>query len=278
VSLGAVLGGARCEAPASPLTVAHLAERIAVGGWPGLLHMAPQDALHAVRDYMDEIRRVDIVRVDGIARDPDRVGRVLRALARSVGTPVTVGTLAADAGGADGTLARDTVSGYLSALERLMVIESQPAWAPRLRSRAILRGSPKRHFVDPSLAVAALRSTPDRLLADLTGLGFLFESLAVRDLRVYAQANDATVLQYRDNTGLEIDAIVEAANGRWAAFEVKLGSGQIDHAAAALLKFRGRVDQAAVGPPAALTVIVATGYAYQREDGVNVVPIGCLGP
>ncbi len=198
---------------------------------------------------------------------------MLRALARSVGTYVTIGTLAADAGGADGMLARDTVTDYLSALDRLMVIESQPAWAPHLRSRAILRGSPKRHFVDPSLAVAALRGTPDRLLADLTGLGFLFESLVVRDLRVYAQADDAAVRQYRDNTGLEIDAIVEAADGRWAAFEIKLGSGHIDSAAKALLKFRDRVDQASIGPPAALSVIVATGYAYQREDGVSVVPI-----
>ncbi len=278
VSLKALLDGQPPQSPESVLSVPALAERIAVGGWPGHLRRTVPQALQAGRDYLDEIRRADVARVGGTHRDPERVGRVLRALARHVSTYVTTTTLAADAGGADGALARDTVSEYLSALARLMVIEDQPAWAPHLRSKSTLRGSPKRHFVDPSLAVAALRGTPERLLADLNLLGFLFESLVIRDLRVYAQAADAAVLQYRDNTGLEVDAVVEAGDGRWAAFEVKLGSRLIDEGAANLRKFRDRIDTRKCGTPAALAVIVATGYAYQREDGVGVIPIGALGP
>ncbi len=126
--------------------------------------------------------------------------------------------------------------------------------------------------------MAALRATPERLLKDLNLFGFLFESLAIRDLRIYAQAADAQVLQYRDNTGLEVDAIIEAADGRWAACEIKLGSGQIDEAAASLLRFAERVDTAKCGKPSALSVIVGTGYGYVRPDGIAVVPIGALGP
>ena len=159
-----------------------------------------------------------------------------------------------------------------------MIVEDQPAWAPHLRSRSILRNAPRRHFVDPSLAVAALRANPDRLLRDLELFGFLFESLVIRDLRIYAQGADATVLQYRDNTGLEVDAIVEAADGRWAAFEIKLGPGLIDEGAASLRKFAERVDTTRCGNPAALAVIVPTGYGYLRDDGVGVIPLGALGP
>ena len=171
-----------------------------------------------------------------------------------------------------------TADAYLTALERLMIVEDQPVWAPHLRSRSRLRGAPKRHFVDPSLAVAALRADPDRLLQDLTWLGFLFESLVIRDLRVYAARCDAEVLQYRDNTGLEVDAVVQAADGTWAALEVKLGAGMIDAAAAALLRFAKRVDPARSRAPAALAVIVPAGYGYLRADGVGVIPVAALGP
>lgn len=193
-------------------------------------------------------------------------------------TDVTVATLSKDAGGADGDMARDTVTDYLAALERLMVIEDQPAWAPHLRSRSRVRAAPKRHFVDPSLAAAALRANPARLLKDLNLFGYLFESLVVRDLRVYAQAADATVLHYRDNTGLEVDAIVELVDGRWGAFEVKLGQGAVDQAAGTLRRFAERVDIAKCGAPTTLGVIVGTGYGYRRPDGVDVIPIGALGP
>lgn len=277
-SLAGMLEGAYEGAPDPNVSVGALAERISAGGWPGFLDRGLKHQLRGVRDYLEEVRRVDISRVEGTKRDPQSVGRLFRSLARNSGTLATATTLAVDTGGADGALHDDTVREYLAALDRLMVVEDQPAWAPYLRSRSILRRSPKRHFVDPSLAVAALRATPDRLLNDLELLGFLFESLVVRDLRVYAQASDAEIFHYRDNTGLEVDVIVETADGRWAAFEVKLGAGRVDEAVASLRKFADRVDTTRSGEPSMLGVIVGTGYGYVREDGVAVIPIGALGP
>lgn len=278
VSLAELLEGRMSPSADPGLTVADLAEEVALGGWPGLRGRSVSDVLLAVRDYLDEIVRVDVGRVDGAHRDPHRVARLLASLARNVATHAAATTLAKDTGGADGPLKDDTVREYLGALERLMVVEDQPAWAPHLRSKHRLRTAPKRHFVDPSLAVAALRATPDRLLGDLNLLGFLFESLVVRDLRVYAQATDARVSQYRDSGGLEVDAIVEAGDGRWMAFEVKLGHGQVDAAAASLTQFTARIDMTDCGSSAMLGVIVGSGYGYRREDGVAVIPIGALGP
>jgi len=278
MSLAELLDGRISPAPDPGLTVVDLAEELALGGWPGLRGRSVPDGLLAVRDYLDEIARVDVGRLDETHRDPNRVARLLSSLARNVATPAAATTLAQDTGGADGPLKDDTVRAYVGALERLMVVEDQPAWAPHLRSRHRLRTAPKRHFVDPSLAVAALRAAPDRLLSDLSLFGLLFESLVIRDLRVYSQAADARVLQYRDSGGLEVDAIVEAGDGRWMAFEVKLGHGQIDDAAASLRRFAARIDTASCGSPALLGVIVATGYGYRREDGVAVIPIGALGP
>lgn len=278
VSTARLLHGECPRSNDSGQTVRDLCELIAQGGWPGHLGLSLERSLRAVRDYLDEIRRVDIRRVDQTRYDPQNVGRLIRSLSRNVATYASAASLAADAGGADGPLDSATVRSYLDALDRLMIVEDQPAWAPHLRSRSILRSSAKRHFVDPSLAVAAIAATPDRLLDDLEFLGFLFESLVVRDLRVYAQASDAAVYQYRDNTGLEVDAIIEATDGKWAAFEIKLGAAQVDAAAARLLKFAARVDTEKCGKPAVLAVIVGTGYAYLRDDGVGVIPVGALGP
>jgi predicted AAA+ superfamily ATPase len=227
---------------------------------------------------VDEVRRTDIQRVDGVAHDPDKVGAFMQSLARNVSTMVSLSTIGQDVGGPGAGLARNTVSAYHDALSRLMVIEDQPAWAPHLRSRSRVRSSPKRHFVDPSIAVAVLRAGPERLLTDLNLMGFLFESLVIRDLRIYAQASDAQVLHYKDNTDLEVDALVETAGGEWAAFEVKLGSGGVEAGARSLRTFEGRIDQRKCGPPAILAVITGTGFAYMRDDGVAVIPIGALGP
>lgn len=278
VSLQGLINGELPRCPDPGLTVTDISERVAVGGWPGLLDFDMHQSLQAVRDYLEEIRRVDVRRVDKTRRDPEKVGRLLRSLARNVATHAAASTLAADAGGADGALDNETIREYMKALERLMIVENQPAWAPHLRSKSILRHASKRHFVDPSLAVAALRATPDRLLKDLNLLGLLFESLVVRDLRVYAQAADARVFHYHDNTGLEIDAIMETADGRWAAFEVKLGTGYVEEGASNLRKFAGRVDTGKCGDPSVLAVIVSNGYGYVRDDEVAVIPIGALGP
>lgn len=278
ISVAGLLDGVPPRSPRAELSVRSVAELVSVGGWPGHLGRSLKDAQRANRDYLTEICRGDIERVDGIRRDPDKVRRFLQSLARNVATQVAVSTMAKDAGGADGALRANTAHEYLAALERLMIVEDQPAWTPHLRSRSSLRGRPKRHFVDPSLAVAALRANPDRLLKDLNLLGLLFESIVIRDLRVYAQAAEAEVLQYRDNTGLEVDAIVQGGDGRWAAFEVKLGEARVDEGAASLLKFIERVDLERCGKPSALGVIVSDGYGYLREDGIGVIPIGALGP
>ena len=278
VSLTHVMNGSTPACPDPGLTVPHLAERVAVGGWPAFQHLPVPDALRAVADYLEEITRTDIGRVDRTRRDPSRVARVLRSLARNVGTSVAATKLASETGSRGGAVDRETVGDYLEALERLMVVENQPAWAPHLRSRSIARVAEKRHFVDPSLAVAALSGSPDRLLNDLRFLGLLYESLVIRDLRIYAQALDGRVLHYRDNTDLEVDAIVELRGGSWAGFEVKLGGSLVDDGAAHLLKFRQRVDTTRCGEPVLLAVITATGYGYVRPDGIAVIPIGALGP
>lgn len=278
ISLAALLTGTTTRSPQSDLTIQDLVDRLAIGGWPALQSRGVTAALRANRDYLDQIRRVDVQRVDGVKHDPDKVGRLLQSLARNVATEVRISTLATDAAGSDGALSRNTVTGYLDTLERLMIVEPQPAWAPHLRSKAILRSSPKLHFVDPSLAVAALNASPARLLADLNLLGLLFESLVVRDLRVYAQGLDGQVRHYRDSNGLEVDAIVETDAGQWAAFEVKLSPASVEAGAASLLKFADGIDTAKCGPPAALTVITGTGYGYVRPDGIAIIPIGALGP
>jgi len=280
VSLSAVLAGEFEQGGRSNLDTDALFELVSIGGWPGHLRRSASAAIQANRDYLEEVRRVDISRVDGVSRDPERVGRFLRSYARNVATHASMATMAADTGGAEGPLKDHTALEYASALTRLMILEDQPAWAPHLRSKSILRNAPKRHLVDPSLAVAALRAGPDQLRKDLELFGLLFESLVIRDLRVYAQAADAEVYHYRDNTGLEIDSVVSSQAGPWAAFEVKLGgAARIEEAAANLLKFRDRLDTSRSGEPAALGVIVGSGpYAYRREDGVWVIPIGVCGP
>jgi uncharacterized protein len=283
VSMKSLLDGGAVRAADTGIAIAQIVDRICIGGWPAFQQLSVEDGMVAASSYLDEIRRVDINRVDGVRRDPERVGRLLRAIARNIATSAAITTLAADTGEDDaareGTLARGTVYDHLDALKRLMVIEDQPAWAPHLRSRSKLRTTATRHFVDPALAVAALGASPRTLLADLNLLGFLFESLVVRDLRIYGQASDARVLHYRDNTGLEVDAIVEARDGRWAAFEIKLGGEDaIAQAAMNLLAFAERVDTRKSGAPARLGVIVANGYGYVRENGVAVIPVGALAP
>lgn len=279
VSLKRLLGGEPGPSLKHEMSLAEIAELLCVGGWPGhLRRRSVEDAMEANRDYLDEICRTDIRRVDGIARDPERVRRFLDSLARNTATCATVATMAEDAGGSGVSLSTETAHSYLRALERLMVVEHQRPWAPHLRSRSRMRNRPKRHFVDPSLAVAALGAEPEHLLRDLQWMGFLFQSMVVRDLRVYAQATRATVHHYRDNTNLEVDAIVDGGPSRWAAFEIKLGAGRIEEAARTLLRFADRVDTERTGEPAALGVITGSPYGYRRPDGVSVIPIGALGP
>jgi hypothetical protein len=178
--------------------------------------------------------------------------------------------------GDDEGLSPNTIRAYLTALERLFVIEDQPAWSPALRSRTVLRTTAKRHFVDPSIAVAALQTSPAGLLKDFKTFGFLFESLCIRDLRVYAQRAGGEVFHYRDQTGLEADAVVVLRDGRWGAVEVKMGQAKVEQAASNLLQLNDRVDEKKMNPPSFLMVLTGNGYAMRRKDGVLVVPLSCL--
>ena len=278
VSLRDLFDGAGPSVVDPGLSLQDLSGLIGRGGWPAQQGRSLQAAGRAARDYLEQVRQVDISRVGDRRLDPVRVGGLLRALGRHCATEAKLSTLAADTGGSDGALDERTVGGYLQALERLMVIEDQPAWAPHLRSRARLRKAPKRHFVDPSLALAAVGAAPERLLHDLEWFGQVFESLVIRDLRVYSQGLDGEVFHYRDDYGLEVDAIVQLRDGRWGAIEIKLGEGQVEQAAATLQRFAAQIDGSRSGSPAFLAVICGRGFGYRRPDGVVVVPIGALGP
>jgi predicted AAA+ superfamily ATPase len=262
------------------LDIGDLLEEVLRGGWPGFRALELPAAMRAVRDYLDQVRRTDIAAVDGVQRDPERVRLVMQSIARNTATQAKLTSIARDASGPDARIKDDTVASYVRALTRLLIIEDQPAWAPHLRSSYQLRSAATRHFVDPSLAAASLRATPETLLGDLNTFGLLFESMVIRDLRVYGQASDAEITHYRDSSGLEIDAIVSTDTGEWAALEIKLGSAApiVDQAAQNLLTFARRVDTSKRGEPAALGVVVGTGYGYVRPDGIHVIPIGALAP
>ena len=277
VSLAALLEGEASRAADTARSVLWVAEVVSRGGWPASRERGLRQAQRYTVDYLEELCRTDVRRVDGVERDPQRVRRLLRALARNIATEATLTTLARDAGTGDQEPSKDTIRQDLVALERILILEEQPAWGPHLRARSRVRQAAKRHLVDPSLAVAALGATAERLTRDLNLLGLLFESLVVRDLRVLSQPLGGQVLHYRDNTGLEADAVLELPDGRWAAFEVKLGVHAVDDAARSLLKLADRVDTDRCGPPSALVVITSTGYGYRRPDGVQVVPMGALG-
>lgn len=268
--------GATIRAADSGQSVRDVAAWVVRGGWPGNLGLSDARAARQLRAYLGEIARIDLQRMDGVRRDPQMVLRLLRSLARNVGTPAKTAAIRRDVNGAEGDAKDETITGMISALSRLMIMEELPAWAPSIRSRTRLRASAVRHFVDPSLAVAAIGADASRLLAAPEWFGFLFEGMVLRDVRVYSQILDARTYHYRDESGLEADIIVEFPDGRWMALEVKLGQGQVDQAAANMIKLRDRVDISMTGEPVALVVVVGSGPAYTRPDGVHVVPAGAL--
>lgn len=281
VSLAALMNGEPVSALVPALSAADLAELVCRGGWPRHLQLDAVASQRLLRAYLNETMRVDLPFETESAHDPVRVGRLLSALARNVSTTVSQAALGRETG-ADGVrLNHQTVSRYLDSLTRLFVLDDLRAWSPHLLSKAPARQAPKRHLVDPSLAAAALGIGPGRLAADLPTMGPLFESLAVRDLRVYADTHEYTVLHHRDAAGGELDAVVVALDGRWMAVEVKLGADgvRMDRAAALLQRTASRVDPAHVGPPARHVIVTAFGtVAHDRPDGVTVVPLSALGP
>ena len=278
VSLAALLHGAEPSGTPARLTVPDILERLVIGGWPGSIAFTERDARDWLADYLRTVAEVDIPAL-GPRRNPQNISRLFASLARAVGTPLNRSATEVEVGGQAGPIASETLSNYLDALDRLMLVESLPAWQPHLRSRTRLRTSPVHHFVDPALGTAALGLGTRELLADLNAAGYHFESLVLRDLRTYAQALGAAFSSWRDTkTGAEVDAILELPNGRWAAFEFKLGEAAADNAAGSLLHFASKVDTDRHGDPVALVVVTGGRFTYRRPDGVDVVPITALGP
>ena len=280
VSLASLLEGGRCVAKDAEQTFSGVASVICRGGWPRMIKMAPDTAQARLRDYLDNITRTDISRVSGIKRDPQLVMALLASLARNEATAASGTTLIKDvAGEAGNPPARSTIRAYLDDLTRLFVLEPLPAWTTHLRSSARLRKSPKRLFIDPSLAVAALAASAGSVAQDKEALGFLFESMAIRDLRVYAQSLGAHLYYYGDSNGLETDVVIEGLDGQWAAVEIKLGGGKaVTGAFESLRAVRSQIDTTRRGEPARLIVLTAFGHGYQTHDGIAVVPLTALKP
>lgn len=279
VGLRALFDGETEVGDVAPLDVERIAEVLCRGGWPAAVTAAARVSPgRMARTYVDGLVDSDVARMDGVGRNAARMRALMRAYARHVSTQASQATIAADLAADDATMAPNTVSEYLDALSRAYVVEDLSAWNPALRSKTAIRTSPTRHFVDPSIGTAVMRWTPADLMRDFETFGLQFESLCVRDLRVYAEAMDGSLFHYRDKTGLEADVVIVLADGRWAPVEIKLGGRQIDAAAANLLRLRDRVDTGRMGEPSFLAVVTAGTTAYRREDGVVVVPLACMGP
>ena len=255
-----------------------IVEKIVIGGFPGLLKMKESQAIDLNRAYIELLAEVDMSRISNVKRNPIKVQNLLRSIARNTATTVNIKTFENDIyKNENNKLSRPTIYEYINAIKRLMIIEEQPSWNTHIRSSASLRKAPKHHFTDVSLSVASLGVDSNSLLDNLNFTGFLFESLVIHDLRVYAQANDAKVYHYRDSNNLEVDAIVQKYNGDWIAFEIKLGTGQIEKAAKNLHKINSTIDKTKVKPPKSLNIITGTGISYTRSDGINVISLASLG-
>lgn len=263
----------------SELTISRLAFLLCRGGWPMAVSMEGDAALDQAFDYVDAIVRRDINKVDGVRKNPDRARRVLRSLACHQGQQVPYTTISADiaANEPEGT-SDDTVAQYASALRRIFVVEDMPAWSPNLRSKTAIRTSDTQYFADPSIAAASLGAGPDGLLADLKTMGLLFETMAVRDLRVYAQPLRGEIRHFRDGSGLECDAVVCLRDGSYGLVEIKLGGDKlISDGVASLKSLEDKIDTEKMRAPSFKMVLTAVGdYAYRRQDGIYIVPIACL--
>ena len=259
----------------NPLSIPDLATALCRGGWPNAVASGDKSSMTA-RNYVDAVVNYDIQRVDGIERNPFRARTLLRSYARNISTMAAISTIMADVKANDTSISENTVYSYVNALRKIFLIEDIPAWKPSLRSKSAIRTSDKRQFVDPSIATAVMQADPGSILMEFEYYGFLFESLVTRDLRVYTQMLDGDIFHYRDKDNLEADLIIRLYDGRWAAVEVKLGSKEIDDGAGHLIELSKKVDTSKVGEPAFLMVVTGGQFAYRRDDGVLVVPIGCL--
>lgn len=263
----------------SDMNIDRLAFLACRGGWPQAIDMRDDIALDQARDYYDAVVRSDINRADNIQKNAEKVRRLMRSYARNQGSQVPNTVLARDVSANDEeSMSQETVAAYLNALRKIFVVEDMPAWNPNLRSKTAIRSSDTRYYVDPSIAAAALGIGPNDLINDLNTFGFIFETLCIRDLRVFADALDGQVYHYRDKDGQECDAVIHLRNGQYGLIEIKLGGDKlIEEGAQSLKKMESKIDTDKMKAPSFLMVLTGVGgYAYRRKDGVCVVPIGCL--
>ena len=279
VSLSSLFDKATLEPQRNDLNIDDIAFLTCRGGWPWATLISEEVALDQAFDYVDSVVNNDILRVDKVRRSPERTKLLLRSYARNVSQQISYATIRKDMLANDAsTLDEDTVADYIKALKKLFVIEDLMAWNPHIRSKSAIRTSDTRHFVDPSIGTAALGMGPKDLVNDLQTFGLFFEDLVVRDLRVYAESLDGALYHYRDSSGLECDAVLHRRNGSYALLEVKLGGEErINEGAANMQTLADIIDRNKMPSPSFMAVITAVGrYAYQRKDGVFVLPIGCL--
>lgn len=279
VSLKDLFDGNREIDGESRLSMDRLAFLVCRGGWPQAVDMPEEIALEQAMDYCDAVIRSDINRADNVQKNPERVRRLMRSYARNQGGQVPNTVLAQDIAANDETpINEETVASYVNALRKIFVVEDMPAWNPNLRSKTAIRSSDTRYYVDPSIAAAALGIGPNDLINDLKTFGFLFETLCIRDIRVFADALNGAVYHYRDKEGQECDAVVHLRNGKYGLIEIKLGGDRlIEEGAKSLKSMESKLDTEKMNAPSFLMVMTGTGdYAYRRHDGVFVVPIGCL--
>ena len=281
VSLGDLFSGNFEIDGASELSIDRLAFLICRGGWPQAVDMRDEIALEQAIDYYDVVVYSDINRADNVHKNPERVRRLMRSYARNQGGQVPNTVLAQDiAANDEKSINEETVASYVNALRKIFVVEDMPAWNPNLRSKTVIRSSDTRYYIDPSIAAAALGIGPNDLINDLKTFGFLFETLCVRDLRVFADALGGSVYHYRDRDGQECDAVIHLRNGRFGLIEIKLGGDKlIEEGAKSLKALEAKIDTDKMNAPSFLMVLTGTGdFAYRRPDGIYVVPIGCLKP
>jgi len=279
VSLTDLFNTSKTISGINELSIEDIAYLCCRGGWPRSIFMEKDIALEQAFDYYDAVVNSDISRIDGVNRNSERVKNLMRSYARNIGSGASNETIRNDMINNDlFSLDSDTVFSYINALKKIFVIEESPSWNPNLRSKTAIRTSDTRYFVDPSIAVASLGLGPKDLMNDLNTFGLVFESLCIRDLRIYAESINGKVYHYRDSSDLECDAVIHLRNGSYGLIEIKLGGDKlIETGVENLIKLQNKIDTDKMNKPSFLMVVTATGkYAYRRNDGVYIVPIGCL--
>lgn len=278
VSLANLFHGETKISGKNELDINKLAYLVCRGGWPDILDLDEEIALEASFDYLDGVVNSDISRVDKVSRDPERARRIMRSYARNQGSQITYTMIADDISANELSFTDETVASYIKALKGIFVVEDMQAWNPNLRSKTSIRSADTRYFSDSAIAAAALGIGPKDLIADLNTFGLLFETMCVRDLRIYAESLNGSIYHYRDRSGLECDAVIHLRNGHYGLVEIKLGGDNLINAGAAnLIRLESMIDLEKMPAPSFKMILTGTDrYAHMRPDGVMVVPIGCL--